>query len=91
MAEQPNRNITLHALAIPATVVISIVGGALLIQARLLGVEHELKQEMAQTRGEMRALSDAINSRTELAHERLRLFASTLKSLNPSLNVPEMK
>lgn len=78
MAESKTWN--LKDLAVPGTVVISILGGALLLQARLLDVEHAI--------ADMRS---ALERTETTAGERLRAFAVNLKTMNPTLNVPEVR
>jgi hypothetical protein len=64
----------------PVSVVVGIVGGALVMQARLLAVEYAVT-----------GLKDYILQRDEIATERLRLFANTMREMNPTIKVPEIR
>jgi hypothetical protein len=78
MAEQKPFN--LKDALVPISVVGGIVGGALVMQSRLLSVEYAVT-----------GLKDYIEQRDEIATERLRLFAHTMRELNPSVKVPEIR
>jgi len=75
-----DRVLNLKDAVIPLSVIISIVTGALLIQSRLLEVEFAV-----------RALDERIRSREGSESERLRDFALSLKEMNPSMKVPEVR
>ena len=80
MAEPKASLVDAGKLAIPITLAVSILGGALLIQARLMGVEHavdNVRQEIAR--------------RDELYSERLHQFSVSLRELNPTLKVPDIR
>lgn len=76
----PERVMNLRDAVVPISVIVSIVGGALLIQSRLLHVEFAVS-----------SLKDTIQTRDDLQLRRLQLFADALQQLNPNIQVPQIK
>lgn len=79
MAET-RQQLNLRDAVVPISVIVAIVGGALVIQARLLSVEYAVD-----------GLKQWIERRDAVQEERLRMFAAALKHMNPNLNVPEVR
>jgi hypothetical protein len=74
------RVMNLRDAVVPISVIVSIVGGALLIQSRLLHVEFAVS-----------SLKETIQDRDDLQLRRLQIFADALKQMNPNLQVPQIK
>jgi hypothetical protein len=79
---QPDQRgqINLRDAVMPISLIVSIVGGALVIQSRLLQVEFAVLN-----------LKQWIEQREDANYQRLRNFAQGLTDRNPNLNVPEVK
>lgn len=80
MASDQRGQVNLRDAVVPLSVITSIVGGALLIQSRLLQVEFAVLN-----------LKQWIEQREDLNFQRLRTFAHRLSDQNPNLKVPEIK
>ena len=77
----PNeRNLNLRDAVVPISVIVSIVGGALMIQSRLLSVEFSVV-----------GLRQFMEDRAKIDRERLEMFAASLRDMNPTLKVPEVR
>lgn len=80
MAAQPDNQLNIKDAVVPISVIVAIVGGALVIQSRLLSVEYAVD-----------SLKAWIERRDEIHSERLRMFAAALKTMNPELKVPDVR
>jgi hypothetical protein len=80
MASDERSQINLRDAVVPLSVIMSIVGGALMIQSRLLQVEFAVTN-----------LRQWIETREDANFKRLQAFSQGLADRNPSLNVPEVK
>jgi hypothetical protein len=77
----PNeRNLNLRDAVVPISVIVSIVGGALMIQSRLLSVEFSVV-----------GLRQFMEDRAKIDRERLEMFAASLRDMNPTIKVPEVR
>lgn len=76
----PERTVHLRDAVVPISVIVSIVGGALMIQSRLLSVEFQVLN-----------LRSFIEERDKRDRERLDMFARALRDMNPTLKVPEVR
>jgi hypothetical protein len=74
------RTMNLRDAVVPMSVIFSIVGGALMIQSRLLSVEFAVG-----------GLRQYMEDRQKLDRERLEMFARSLREMNPSLKVPDIR
>ena len=74
------RTMNLRDAVVPMSVIVSIVGGALMIQSRLLSVEFAVG-----------GLRQYIEDRHKLDRERLEMFARSLREMNPTLKVPDIR
>lgn len=77
--EQDKERWNLKDAVLPIGTIGGIIIGALVIQSRLLSVEYAVQ-----------SLEKAVTHLDTAGRERLAMFASALKQLNPSLNVPEV-
>jgi hypothetical protein len=80
MASDERGQINLRDAVVPLSVIMSIVGGALMIQSRLLQVEFAVTN-----------LRQWIETREDTNFKRLQSFSQGLADRNPSLKVPEVK
>jgi len=74
------RTMNLRDAVVPFSVIFSIVGGALMIQSRLLSVEFAVG-----------GLRQYMEDRQKLDRERLEMFARSLREMNPTLKVPDIR
>jgi hypothetical protein len=74
------RTMNLRDAVVPMSVIFSIVGGALMIQSRLLSVEFAVG-----------GLRQYMEDRQKLDRERLEMFARSLREMNPTLKVPDIR
>jgi hypothetical protein len=74
------RTMNLRDAVVPMSVIVSIVGGALMIQSRLLSVEFAVG-----------GLRQYMEDRQKLDRERLEMFARSLREMNPTLKVPDIR
>jgi hypothetical protein len=74
------RTMNLRDAVVPMSVIVSIVGGALMIQSRLLSVEFAVG-----------GLRQYMEDRQKLDRERLEMFARSLRDMNPTLKVPDIR
>lgn len=80
MASDEKGQINLRDAVVPLSVIMSIVGGALMIQSRLLQVEFAVTN-----------LRQWIETREDANFKRLQAFSQGLADRNPTLKVPEVK
>ena len=80
MAPDEKGQINLRDAVVPLSLIVSIVGGALMIQSRLLQVEFAVTN-----------LRQWIETREDTNFKRLQAFSQGLADRNPTLKVPEVK